>query len=169
MIAQRTDELEFLCRLDEILGVRVTGAPLLGFGHIDGRAHFHGNRLGDVFLTGRINGQDFFGDGDSLGRVGGHPLRKGGLGRGNGAIHIRPRSQRNDRTGLFGRWVNHVVIIGRGRVDPFTVDVKLAFLDHIFLPRRTRARLVFRCANKCPAKSAPLCHPVIRVSSGRGV
>jgi hypothetical protein len=63
-------------------------------------------------------------------------MQAGRRGGGDGGVGIGVIAQRNDGADLFGRWVDHVMVVGFGGGHPCAVDIEIAFLDHGFSPAR---------------------------------
>ena len=55
---------------------------------------------------------------------------KGGLRRCDCEIHVRFRAQGNHRAHVFVGGVDHLEVVGRDRVYPLAIDVKLSVIAH---------------------------------------
>jgi hypothetical protein len=108
---------------------------LIGQRHVLRGAHFMGDRPGHVGRPALIDRQDLFDIGQPFRRGRRRPCREGPLGRGHRRIGIRLIAQRDHRHRLLGRGVDHLKVIGGGRIDPFAVDVEFALVQPVSLIR----------------------------------
>ena len=130
MGAEGADPFQCVKGGQEVVRVPRQAGALLVAGHVDRRAHFHGDGAAEVFLAGLVLLQNPHHGGAAVGRRGGGPHRKGGPGGSDGGIGVGLPAQRNHRADLLSRGVDHRAIARGGGGGPATVDVEIAAGEH---------------------------------------
>ena len=159
VVAKRLFEFELFRGFDEVAQMVCAGPDLRGAGQIHRRTHGGAHRLGQIFGAGLIDLEELFQKRDAVSRRGRHPAGQGRFGGGNCSVGICLIPKRDDRAGLLCGGVDHVIVIRLGGGYPFTVDVKLALLQHGKTP------FVMRCRGHFPDLLRVPCHHICRPAS----
>lgn len=118
-------------RVDEALQVANTNICLLLAAHSYGGAKFCGSRGCHFVIPALVNRGKLFQQRQTFGDRGLTIADKGPFCRCHGDVYIFATAHTDRRNRTFGRGVQNLNHAGNTRIDPRTIDIEFAFIQHV--------------------------------------